>query len=95
VSIRWTTPAVEDLTAIRDFIEERNPAAAIEVVERVFDAIEALEATPSRGRPGRRPGTRELVLTDVPYIVAYRVTAGTIEVLRVLHASRRWPRRLH
>jgi plasmid stabilization system protein ParE len=38
-------------------------------------------------------GTRELVLSPLPYLIPYRVVAGTVEVLRVLHVRRRWPSR--
>jgi plasmid stabilization system protein ParE len=43
------------------------------------------------GRPGRVPGTRELVVAGTPYVVAYRVAASQIDVLAVIHAARRWP----
>jgi len=36
-------------------------------------------------------GTRELVVRNLPYIIPYRVRDNTIEILRVLHTSRRWP----
>jgi plasmid stabilization system protein ParE len=42
------------------------------------------------GRPGRISGTRELVLTAFPYIIAYRVT-DRIEILAMMHGARRWP----
>ena len=92
--IRWSGPALDDLESIRAYLGERNPRVAKKVIGRVFDAIEALETTPWIGRPGRRPDSRELVLVDVPYLVAYRVRPGVIEVLRVLHTSRKWPRKL-
>lgn len=60
----------------------------------IVNAVEVLTDVPSSGRPGRVSGTRELVLAALPYTVAYRVTCGVVEVLRVLHTSRRWPRRL-
>ena len=34
---------------------------------------------------------RELVVSGGPFIVAYRVGADQIEILRVLHGARRWP----
>ena len=46
------------------------------------------------GRLGRVPGTRELVATGTPYLVAYRNRDGDIQVLRVLHGAREWPPRL-
>jgi toxin ParE1/3/4 len=43
------------------------------------------------GRPGRVPGTRELVIPNTPFIVPYRVVGNTIQVLRILHGARPWP----
>lgn len=94
VKLVWTTLAVQDLEAIREFIEVDDDAAARRVLGRVVSAVEVLAITPAIGRLGRVRGTRELVLVDVPYIVAYRVRAGVVELLRVLHTSRRWPVRL-
>ena len=53
-------------------------------------AVTTLEDHPFLGRPGRIDGTRELVIGRYPYIVAYRQTAA-IEILAVVHTSRRWP----
>jgi plasmid stabilization system protein ParE len=46
------------------------------------------------GRSGRIKGTNELVLADIPYIVAHRVTSATVEILTVMHAAQQWPRDL-
>ena len=43
------------------------------------------------GRHGRIEGTRELVIPGLPYIIPYRVKNNVIEILRVLHAARKWP----
>ncbi|HET6521471.1 MAG TPA: type II toxin-antitoxin system RelE/ParE family toxin, partial [Geminicoccaceae bacterium] len=48
---------------------------------------------PESGRPGRVPGTRELVVSGTPYIVPYRVQGNTVQILRVLHGARKWPTR--
>jgi toxin ParE1/3/4 len=37
------------------------------------------------------PGTRELVLPHFPYVIPYRVREQRIEILHVLHTSRKWP----
>ena len=93
--IRWTGPALDDLESIRAYVSPRNAKAARKVIRVVFEAVEHLDATPWIGRPGRQTGTRELVLVSVSLIVAYRVRDEAIEVLRVLHTSRRWPRLPH
>jgi toxin ParE1/3/4 len=91
----WTSPAVADLESIRRYIEFDDPRAASRTARVILRATGRLATLPFVGRPGRVMNTRELVLQDRPYLVAYRVTAGVVEVLRVLHTSRRWPKRLH
>ena len=44
------------------------------------------------GRPGRVAETRELIVRN--YIVAYRVKDETIQILRILHAKREWPKEM-
>ena len=93
--IVWTVPAAADLDSIEAFIAEHDPQAALGVVRRIIGLVgRQLPRHPYSGRAGRVPGTRELVVPDTPFIVAYRVEAGRLEVLRVLHAARRWPDRL-
>jgi toxin ParE1/3/4 len=36
-------------------------------------------------------GTRELVVTGTPYIVAYAVADQRVEVLAIIHGAQRWP----
>jgi plasmid stabilization system protein ParE len=35
-----------------------------------------------------------MVIARFPYIVAYRHVAGEVQVLAVVHTSRRWPEQL-
>jgi toxin ParE1/3/4 len=61
------------------------------VDNRIRQQVETLRQFPESGRPGRIEGTRELVIDRTPYIVAYRINANIVRILRVLHGSRRWP----
>jgi toxin ParE1/3/4 len=94
VKVVWTRRAVDDLSQVRRFIGAQNAEAARAVAARVVEAVQLLAQHPAMGRPGRVAHTRELVVTGTPYILPYRVTAGVLEVLRVLHASRKWPKSL-
>jgi len=90
--LRWTRHAERDLDAIADYIGQDSPAAAARVILELIDQVEVrLPANPASGRPGRVLGTRELVIGGLPYLVPYRVREKDIEILRVLHTSRRWP----
>ncbi len=87
----WTNAAVIDLEQISDYLFDINPEIATTTVVRIFKSVSELKSSPRRGRPGRKEGTRELVLTQLPYLVIYEVVDQSIRVLRVLHGARRWP----
>ncbi|MGH7056038.1 MAG: type II toxin-antitoxin system RelE/ParE family toxin [Stellaceae bacterium] len=79
------------LEDVYEWIARDTPAAAQRTVARIRAAVERLAATPGLGRPGRVAGTRELVVTGTPYIVAYRTTDEAVQVITVLHGARKWP----
>ena len=90
--LRWTRLAERDLDEIAQYIGQDGPAAAARVVLELIDQAEKLlPEYPAIGRPGRVLGTRELVVGNLPYIIAYRVRDRDLEILRVLHTSRAWP----
>lgn len=95
MEIRWLRTALRNLDDEARYIERQNPEAARDVVARIYQAIELLGDNPAIGRPGRVPGTRELVVPRSHYIVPYRVSSRLqrVEILRVFHASRRLPKR--
>ncbi len=92
--IRWLRAALRNLQQEAEYIAQEDPAAALRVVGRIGDAAHYLEDHPSMGRVGRVPGTRELVVSGTPYIIPYRVRGQDIEILRVFHAARKWPKRI-
>lgn len=91
--VRWLRTALRNLDEEAAYIASENPAAAPQTVARVMEAVELLLEQPGLGRPGRVPGTRELVVRKTRYLAPYRVRGDTIEILRVFHTSRRLPSR--
>ena len=91
--VKWLRKALRNLDEEAAYITADNLAAARMVVQRVLDAVAVLEEQPELGRPGRVPGTRELVVLKTHYLVPYRVRGGAVEILRVFHTSRRLPKR--
>jgi plasmid stabilization system protein ParE len=89
--IVWTQRAVRHLRSVRATIAADSADAADKQVTRIARAIENLVSFPELGRPGRRAGTRELVVGRTPYIIPYRLRGEIIEILAVQHGRQRWP----
>lgn len=89
--LSWSERALDDLESVRTYLTSQHEAAAGETVLRILTHLEHLKTQPHLGRPGRVPGTRELLMHPAPFIVPYRVREDVIEVLLVLHTSRAWP----
>ncbi len=91
MQVKWLSIALADLNAEAAYIARDSPGAAERVVDNIFAAADRLAIYPASGRPGRVLGTRELVVPRTPYILPYRVRGQTLEIIRVLHGSRKWP----
>ncbi len=91
MKIVWSRKAVRHLEHVREFIARDNPKAAREVALRILEAVDLLSSQPNMGRPGRIPGTRELVVPRTPYVMPYRVRGERIEIIAVFHGHQRWP----
>ena len=91
LKILWFRVAVADLEEARAYIADDDPEAARRVASAIVNAVDALAEHPAMGRPGRVPGTRELVVARTPYVIPYRLRGDRVEILRVFHARRRWP----
>jgi toxin ParE1/3/4 len=92
--LEWLPTAKQDFENIVEYIATDNPIAAIEQGDEIEKQLFLLISYPKMGRPGRVKGTRDLVIARTPYIVAYRIKGKIIQILRVLHGTRQWPKRL-
>jgi len=88
----WTKAAIRDLVHIREYIARENPGAAREIALKIVDATDRTIQFPELGRAGRVNGTRELVVSDTPYLIVYRLKKKAIHFLIVLHGHQRWPK---
>lgn len=91
MQVKWLRRALRNLEQEAAHIARDNPRAAARLVVEADAATRLLAQHPDMGRPGRVPGTRELVMPDFPYIIPYRVREQRAEILRLFHASRKWP----
>ena len=84
----FAEPAAGGLEDIIDYIAVDSPSAAERVYRDVVSAAERLRDFPEMGRAGRVPGTRELPVSSLPYLIVYDVPAESIIILAVFHTSR-------
>jgi len=91
VRVRWLPGARANLLAIAEYIAQHNQMAAYAVYEEILRQIGRLAEHPRVGRPGRIKGTRELVVSGMPYIVVYRASVNDVTILRILHGAQQFP----
>jgi toxin ParE1/3/4 len=90
--VRWTHSAREDLVDIHDYYAtEVDGKLADQIIARIDDEVNFLQVFAMRTRLGRLAGTRELVLTTVPYIACVVVEEQTVHVIGIVHASQKYP----
>ncbi len=86
--IIWTTPALEDLEQIAEYIALDKPTAAGKLVRSVFSAVDRLSKFPKSGRVPPEltgPAYREVVVS--PCRVFYRIQGKTIYILHVMRSE--------
>lgn len=84
----WTEPALNDLDAIADYIAIENPVAAAELVRKVFEHVEQLEAHPESGsRPPELKRSRYRQIVEPPCKIFYRYDGETVLVLFVMRSE--------
>jgi toxin ParE1/3/4 len=89
MQIIWTHEALEQLTAIEDYISKDSPERAAKFVDQL---IEHAESLPDRPRMGRvvpeiaNPEMRELIFKK--YRIVYRLNADCIEIFTVFEGHR-------
>jgi addiction module RelE/StbE family toxin len=91
MQVRWTESAAEELRGIVRYIVRDRPDAAQRIARLIYEEVDTLHSMPHRGRPGPIPGTRELVLAPLPYIVLYEIVRDGVFILRIQHAAQRRP----
>lgn len=90
--VTWLRLALRDLHDLMRHLEENtDKVTAEDMAARIWKAGQSLNQLSSRGRPGKVPGTRELVLTNAPYFLSYREHGNEVQILRIIHFARRYP----
>jgi plasmid stabilization system protein ParE len=90
--IEWAAQAVGQLDRAHDYIALANSEeVAGKNTLRIVASIQQLNEFPMSGRPGRVPGTRELVISNTPVVAAYAIDRQRIVILALYHGAQRGP----
>ena len=94
MKIVWSRRAIRHLVHVREYVEKESEKGASRIAGRILEAVDVLRDHPDMGRPGRLPGTRELVVPGTAYVIPYRVRGERLELIAVFHGRQKWPGKL-
>ena len=81
-----------DLKQISDYTQNHFGAQqARRAAHAIWETADRLKNMPNSGRIGRKPGTPEIAVVGLPFVVIYRSRSDAVEILRILHGRQRWP----
>ena len=87
--IIWSEPALSDLDAIADYIALEDPAAAGELVRRVFDHVDQLTEHPDSGSwPQELGRSRYRQIVEPLCRAFYRHDGAKVFILHVMRSER-------
>lgn len=82
MEVAWAEPAQADLWRIFIFNLERSANWALRVDGRLVDRAHWLGEFPYGGRPIAGTELRRLSVTDIQYVITYRIDGDGVTILR-------------
>jgi toxin ParE1/3/4 len=86
--LRYTLPALADLTSILDYIADRSPQGAARIQTRIRAVTDLLLRYPLAGAVTDDPTIRRVTTTPYSYLIFYEATDAEIIIHAVRHAAR-------
>ena len=89
MKVSFTAQARADRNAIFDYLSDRSPNGARNVIEAIERALQLIAEHPESGSGTRRAGTRVMSLGSYPYRIFYRLRQRDVLIQHIRHTSRR------
>jgi toxin ParE1/3/4 len=89
MKVRFNRAALADIDEITNYIAERNPIAAAQMLSRFEAAARLLEKVPLMGSPTLRENFRQLVIGN--YLMVYEIANNEAIIHYVRHGARKRP----
>lgn len=86
----WYTPrAKADLDSINDYLKQRSPPGARNVLTAIYRATVFIAEQPHGAQATDNPEVRMKLVAKYPYKIFYRIGNGRIDVIHIRHTARR------
>jgi plasmid stabilization system protein ParE len=93
VKIVWSPLSFERLENIYEFISDKDPVAAKNLINRIFERVESLNRFPERGRKVpeiNRDEIREVFVSE--YRIIYQIEPKKISILTIRNFKQLLPK---
>jgi plasmid stabilization system protein ParE len=98
MNVRYSQRATKDLRAIHEYLIERSPKAAVNVLTAIYASIEFIRRYPAAAEATNIPDIRAKAVSRYRFKVFYRIVESddAVEIVHIRHASRRvWTGEAH
>jgi toxin ParE1/3/4 len=93
MTAEWAESAAEQLLGIRDALARTSPGYAQALVDRITRRTEGLATLPLLGAEVPEYGDESIrEVFEHPFRILYRVSEDRVQVIAIVHSSRRLPR---
>ena len=89
MKVRYRERAFTDLEAIFNYLAERSPAGARNVLAAIADAVDMIAAQPEAAKRTSDASVRVKTVGRYRYQIFYCVEGDAVEIIHVRHGARR------
>ncbi|SDR41224.1 addiction module toxin, RelE/StbE family [Rhizobiales bacterium GAS191] len=86
--VRYTLRAFRDREQIFEYLRERSPSGARNVMRDIRTTVTRLAEQPRSGHETDEPDVRVVFVGRYPYKIFYRVRDDVVEIAHIRHTSR-------
>lgn len=89
--VRYSPRATRDLQSIQEYLSERSPRGALNVLTAIYAAVEFVRRHPAAAQSTNLPAVSAKIVQRYRFKIFYRAveTDNAIEIIHVRHTSRR------
>ena len=88
MNIEFTSPALQDLEDLRNYLAERSPTGLKHILQDIEQTVRDIPTSISRGRQTSRDDVWERISPRYKFIIPYHVRGTSVYILRIYHGRR-------